>query len=235
MPSQIEKKYPNLWLNENDEGGKNQYEQQLMDEYLKRFGKNVKFSFSKILNVDFGKKVFDSFHQMLQNPLNVVIFNFVDMLSHARTDVDLIRELAQDEKSYRSVTASWFEHSLMFEMMKFLAEKKIPVCITTDHGTIKIDRPVKVVGEKNINTNLRYKVGRNMDYPAKDVFEIINPDKVFLPKENIAAHYIFATKNDFFAYPNNYNHYVNYYKNTFQHGGISMEEMLVPFVKLQPK
>lgn len=235
LPSEIEKKYPQLWLNENDEGGKNQYEQALLGEYLKRFGKNVKFSYSKILNPEFGKKVFDNFNQMLQNPLNVVIFNFVDMLSHARTEVDLIRELADDEKSYRSVTASWFENSLMLEMLKFLASKKIPVCITTDHGTIKINKPIKIIGEKNINSNLRYKVGRNMDYPAKDVFEIKNPEKAFLPKENITSQYIFATGNDFFAYPNNYNQYANYYRNTFQHGGISMEEMLVPFVFLTPR
>ena len=235
MPSEIEKKYPKLWLNENDEGGKNQYEQELFAEYLKRFGKNVKFSYSKILNLEFGKKVFDNFHQMMQNPLNVIIFNFVDMLSHARTEVDIIRELAQDEKSYRSVTASWFENSLMFEMLKFLAAKKIPVCITTDHGTIKINKPLKIVGEKNINSNLRYKVGRNIDYPAKDVFEIKNPEKAFLPKETMTSQYIFATGSDFFAYPNNYNYYANYYRNTFQHGGVSMEEMLVPFVRLIPR
>lgn len=235
LPSEIEKKYPGLWLNENDEGGKNQHEQELLAEYLKRHGKNVKFSFYKILNLEFGKKVFEAFHQLLNNPFNVIIFNFVDMLSHARTDVDLIRELAQDEKSYRSVTASWFENSLLFDMLKFLSAKKIPVFITTDHGAIKIDRPLKMVGDRNVNTNLRYKVGKNMDYPAKEVFEIKNPADAYLPKEGITSQFVFATRNDFFAYPNNYNYYVSYYKNTFQHGGISMEEMMVPCVKLLPK
>ena len=235
MPSEIQRKYPQYWLNENDEGGKNQFEQPLLEEYLKRFGKNPKLSFSKILNMDFGKKVLDSFHGMLHNPLNVVVFNFVDMLSHARTDVDLIRELANDEKSYRHVTATWFANSVMLEMVKFLAEKKVPIYLTTDHGTIKIERPVKIVGDRNTNSNLRYKVGRNLDCSSKEIFEVKSPEKIFLPKENLTSSFVFAMGNSFLAYPNNYSYYVNYYKDTFQHGGISLEEMMIPFIKLQPK
>lgn len=233
MPSVIAQKYPQLWLNESDDGSKNQYEEELLGEYLKRYGKNIRYTYSKILNMDFGKKVFDTFNQKMNFPLNVIVFNFVDMLSHAGTDVGVVRELADDEKSYRSVTVSWFENSILMEMIKYLSDKKVLVFITTDHGTIKVNRPIKMIGEREVNTNLRYKVGRSsMDYPAKEVFEIKNPDEAFLPKESLTQRFIFATKNDFFAYRNNFNHFVNLYKNTFQHGGISMEEMMIPFVKL---
>ena len=236
MPSMIAKKYPQMWLNENDQGGKNQFEEQLLGEYLKRYGKNIKYSYAKVLNADFGKKVFDNFNQLMHNSLNVVVFNFVDMLSHAGTDVNVVRELADDEKSYRSITASWFQNSVLLDMLKYLSDKKLPVFITTDHGTIKVERALKMVGEREVNTNLRYKVGRSsMDYPAKEVFEIKNPDEAFLPKESLTQRFIFATKSDFFAYQNNFNQYVNLYRHTFQHGGISMEEMLTPFVKLLPK
>lgn len=235
LPSEIEKKYPNLWLNENDEGSKNQYENELLDTYLKRYGKKFKYSFSKILNVDFGKKLVDNFTHFYKNPFNVVVINFVDMLSHAKTDTDLIKELAKNEKSYRSVTNSWFENSVMMDMIKLLAEKKIPIYITADHGSILVNNPIKVIGDRQTNTNLRYKIGKHLNYDKREVFEITNPSDIYLPKFNLTDSFIFAGKNDFFAYPNNFNYYVGYYRDTLQHGGVSMEEMLIPFVKLNAK
>ena len=172
---------------------------------------------------------------MMGNDLNVIVYNFVDMLSHARTEMEIIRELADDEPAYRSLTLSWFEHSPLKDIFNFIAEKKADVIITTDHGSVKVSDPVKVLGDRNTNTNLRYKTGKALKYNRKDVYAVQNPDDIYLPKTNISSSYIFCKKNDFFAYPNNYNYYVNYYKNTFQHGGISMEEIMIPIITLKSK
>lgn len=235
MPSEIQKKYPQYWLNEDDEGLKNQFEEQLLGELLKRLGKNIKYNYTKILNVANGRKYVENLSNLLNNNLNVLVYNFVDMLSHARTEMEVIRELADDESAYRSITLSWFEHSPLFDLIKQLSALKIPVMITTDHGTVRVDTPVKIVGDKNTNTNLRYKQGRNLSYNSKEVFEIKNPTDYYLPKQNISSSYVFARNIDFFAYPNNYNYYVNYYKSTFQHGGLSIEEILIPFINLRAK
>jgi hypothetical protein len=147
----------------------------------------------------------------------------------------MIKELAQDESAYRSLTMSWFEHSPLLELLKVLSKEKVRVVITTDHGTIQVKEPRKVIGDKSTSTNLRYKMGRNLDYKAKEVFEITKPLDAKLPISSLTSKYIFALNDDFLAYPNNYNHYVKYYKNTFQHGGVSMEEMLVPSISLVPR
>jgi len=235
LPSEIEKKYPQLWLNEDEEGTKNQFEPDLINEYLRRFGFDIKTSYYKVLNMNFGKKLVDNLPNLMNNKLNVIVYNFVDMLSHARTEMDIIRELADDESAYRSLTLSWFEHSPLFDIIKFLGGKNVNVVITTDHGSIKVNNPIKVKGDKTTNTNLRFKIGKMLDYNQKDVFEIKNPQDAYLPKLNVSSSYIFTRSNDFFAYPNNYNYYVSYYLNTFQHGGISMEEILIPIITLKNK
>lgn len=235
LPSEIEKKYPKYWINEDDEGTKNQYEGELLGENLKRFGKDIKYSYNKVLNLTAGKKLLESLPNLAGNKLNIIVYNFVDMLSHARTEMEVIQELAEDEAAYRSLTVSWFEHSPLFEMFRYLAEKKVQVLLTTDHGSVRVQDPVKVIGDRNTNTNLRYKTGRSLDYDKREVFEVLNPSEAFLPKINISSSYIFCRSSDFFAYPNNYNYYVKYYRNTFQHGGISLEEVLIPFISLTAK
>ena len=235
MPSEIEKLYPNLWINDEDDGGKNLHEEELLISQLKRWGKDIKISYNKITNLNAGKKLQDAIPNLLGNKLNVIVYNFVDMLSHARTEMEVIRELANDESAYRSITLSWFLHSPLYSIIQHLAEKKIKIMLCTDHGTIKVSEPSKLVGDKNVNTNLRYKTGKSMDYNKKDVFEIRNPMDAYLPRQHVSSSYVFAKGDLFFAYPNNYNHYVNYYRNTFQHGGISLEEMLIPCVILDPK
>jgi len=235
MPSEIAKKYPQYWIDEHEEGTKNQFEAELLETQLKRLGKDYKTSYNKILTLSKGRKLADNMHQLMNNDLNVIVYNFVDMLSHARTEMEVIRELASDEKAYRSLTNSWFNNSPLFDMLRFIAEKGGNVVITTDHGSVRVKKPVKIVGDRNTNTNLRYKFGRNLDYKKKEVFEVRNPDDIFLPKINVSTSYVFSKEADFFAYPNNYNYYANYYRDTFQHGGISMEEVLIPIVSLSAK
>lgn len=235
MPLEIRKHYPNYWVDENEEGSKNQFEEELLREQLKRYGKHIKLSYTKVLNHESGKKLFENISNIMDNDLNVLVYNFVDMLSHARTEMEIIRELADDESAYRSLMSSWFEHSSLYDIIKYLADKNVSMVITTDHGSIRVNDPVKILGDKNVNTNLRYKFGKSLAYNAKEVFEMINPEEYFLPKMNVSTRWVFSKGNQFFAYPNNYNYYVKYYTNTFQHGGISLEESLIPIITLSSK
>lgn len=235
MPSEIEKKFPQYWRYEEDEGSKNQFEKELLEQQLKRLSKQCKWSYHKITNLEAGKKLNEQFNQIKDNDVNFVVYNFVDMLSHARTEMEMIRELASDEAAYRSLTKSWFEHSPLHELILKFREIGAHLTITTDHGTVKVNKPIKIVGERSTNSNLRYKVGRGLSYNAKEVFVVNKPTEAFLPQIKLSNEYVFAREADFFVYPNNYNHFVNYYGNTFQHGGISMEEMLIPYIELKPK
>jgi DNA-binding response OmpR family regulator len=235
MPDEIAKRYPNLWVGDDEEEGKNLHESDFMDIQLQKAMIKEKYSYHKILNLQQGKDLVAKLPNLQNNKLNCIVYNFVDMLSHARTDVQMVRELAPDESAYRSITRSWFEHSPLFDILRALSEKKVRLIITTDHGTIRVKRPFKIVGDRTTNTNLRYKHGKNLGFTEKDVFVVRKPERIFLPKTNVSTAYVFALNDYFFAYPNNYNYYVNYYKDTFQHGGISLEEVIIPFITLSPK
>ena len=235
MPVQISKMFPDLWVDEDEEEGKNLNESPLIQTILERYRKNYTFSYTKINDTAAGESLLSRFNSLSQYDLNVVVLNFVDMLSHARTESKMIRELAYSDAAYRGLTESWFKHSTTMELFRRIAEKGYKVVLTTDHGTIRVNNPVKVIGDKNVNTNLRYKVGKALNYNPKQVYEIKKPLAFGLPSPNISSTYIFATNRDFIAYPNNYNYYAQYYNNTFQYGGISMEEMLVPIVTLAAK
>lgn len=236
LPIDIEKHFPQQWKNDDEEGGKNLYEEEFIRGLLKRQRReDIKFSYTKILNNQAGQDLVNNIHNLLGNDLNVIVYNFVDMLSHARTEMEVLKELAGDETSYRSVTRSWFEHSPLHQALKRISDKKFNLILATDHGTVRVKTPAKVIGDKQTTTNLRYKHGRNLNYEPKDVLAFRDPKEAGLPVPTVNSSYIFAKEDMYLCYPNNYNYYVNYYRNTFQHGGVSLEEMIVPIIKMTNK
>ena len=236
LPMEIEKKFPQHWRNDDDEGGKNLSEEEFLRAQLRSLGKSdLKVSYTKVVNNNAGLDLVNNIHNLLGNDLNVIVYNFVDMLSHARTEMEVLKELAGDETSYRSITASWFEHSPLHQALKKIADRHIKLVLATDHGSVRVKTPIKVVGDKQTTTNLRYKHGRNLNYDPKEVLAFRDPKEGGLPSPTINSSYIFGGEDVFLCYPNNYNHYVNYYRNTFQHGGISLEEMIVPVVQMVSK
>jgi CheY-like chemotaxis protein len=234
MPLSISETMPDLWIPDDEEEGKNNYEEELLKRFISRKGINIKWSYNKINNNQDSKKINDRLKSLLENDLNVLVFNFVDILSHARTDIGVIRDMATDERAYRSLTRSWFIHSSLYELLKTLSLHRVRIIFSTDHGTIRVQNPVKIIGDRKTSANLRYKMGRSLDYDPSRVFEVKAPEKAWLPKGNISSRYIFAVNKDFLVYQNNYNHYAGYYKDTFQHGGISMQEILLPVAQLEP-
>ncbi len=235
MPLQIQQMFPNLWVEEEEEEGKNLHEEELIQTQLDRFRRKHSFSYHKINDSHAGEKLIEKLPSLMYNDFNACVLNFIDMLSHSKTDSKMMRELVQDEAAYRSLTLSWFKHSSTIDLFKALANYKVKIVLTTDHGTIRVNNAIKVIGDRNTNTNIRYKVGKNLNYNKKEVYDITQPAKANLPAPNVSSTYIFATSQDFFAYPNNYNHFVTFFKDTFQHGGISLEEMILPSVVMEPK
>ena len=235
MPDKIARLFPGLWVDEDEDEGKNLNEGPLIGTQIDRYRRHDTYSYHKVNDSAAAEKFMQKFRQIEKNDLNVVVFNFIDMLSHARTESRMVRELANNESAYRSITLSWFRHSVISDLFRQLAQAKCRVVVTTDHGSIRVAKPVKIVGDRNTNTNLRYKLGKNLGYSDKELFTIKEPAKAQLPAPNLSTSYVFATGNSFFAYPNNYNYYVAYYKDTFQHGGISMEEMIIPIITMTGK
>jgi len=236
LPVEIEKQFHEQWKNDDEEGGKNLYEEEFFRTQLKRLkSENIRFSYTKVLNHQAGQDLVNNIHNLLNNDINVIVYNFVDMLSHARTEMEVLKELASDETSYRSITASWFEHSPLNQALKKIADKKVNLILSTDHGSVRVKTACRVIGDKQTTTNLRYKHGRNLNYEAKDVLAFRDPREAGLPVPTVNSSFIFARGDCFLCYPNNYNYYANYYRNTFQHGGVSLEEMIVPVIKMSSK
>jgi len=234
-PLDMEKKYPHWWKNDTDEGGKNLFEAEFLGAQLKRLGLDLVWEYHKISSLKQGKTLSQNYKSQKKNDLTVIVYNFVDMLSHSKTEMEVIKELASNDKAYRSLTQSWFRNSPLLEIIQQAQSMGQKLIITTDHGTINVKQASKVVGDKETSLNLRYKTGRSLTYEKKDVYEATKPSAVHLPSINMSSSFIFAKNDLFFAYPNNYNQYVNYYRNTYQHGGVSLEEIIIPFVVLEPR
>lgn len=236
LPRDIEKAYPDKWVNDADEGGKNLYEGDFLRDQIKRLvRREMKVDYIKVTNVQAARNMSDAIINYLNNDFTTIVYNFIDMLSHARTEMEVLKELAPDETAYRSLTLSWFKNSPLYSALSQLAERDVQVFITTDHGTIRVQQPSKVIGDRDTSTNLRYKVGRNLNYDDRDVLAFRDPHKVGLPRPNMSSTFIFAKEDYFFLYPNNYNYHNKMYRDTFQHGGISLEEVICPVIKLSPR
>ena len=234
MPLQIQEMFPDLWVEEGDEESKNLHEKELVQTLFERYRRRESFNYWKVNESDFCERVIGQLKGS-QAPLNIVVLNFIDMLSHSRTESKMMRELANDEAAYRSLTLSWFKHSPTYTLFRRAAELGFTLVLTTDHGTTRVKNAVQIIADKNTNTNIRYKVGKALNCSSKNVFSIEQPKRVGLPCPNVSSSYAFCTGSDFFAYPNQFNYYAQYYRNTFQHGGISLEEMIIPLVTLVPK
>lgn len=237
-PSDVEIRFPDLWKkSEDDEHSRNRYERQFLEKLLERRKISLKPEpkYVKILDAEFGRSIEKNINSYAQTKLTSIVVNFVDMLAHGRSDSTLLKEIAPDESAYRSLTNSWFVHSSLFGMLRTLSKNKnVTVLLTTDHGSIRCLRGSKVLGDREASTNLRYKYGRNLKSEQKAAIFVKNPLEFKLPMRGVAINYIIAKEDYYFVYPTDYHKYLNQYRDSFQHGGVSMEEMILPVVRLEP-
>ena len=239
FPSEIEKYYPQLWQSgDDDENSMNKYEKELLQLLLDR--KKIKLrnelQYIKIIDPEVGKNFENNILSYKNTHFTAVVVNFLDMIAHGRSDSDILKEIAPDESAYRSLTNSWFIHSSLFSTFKSIAKMdNVRIVVTTDHGSIRSLRGAKVLGDREASTNLRFKYGRNLKVDDKHALFIRNSEEYKLPKRGVTINYIIAKEDYYFVYPTDYHKYLTYYKDTFQHGGISMEEMILPVITMEPK
>jgi len=238
FPSEIEERHPELWKQgDDDDRSLNRFEHQLLDLKLKDLGIDLRpaSKYVKIIDIKEARNTVNKIASYSNIPLLAIVVNFVDILAHSRSESEVLREITPDESAYRSLTKSWFEHSYIFQIIKELARRNNTVIITTDHGSIRGMRGAKVKGDRETSKNLRYKFGRNVKADPKQAIIVKDPAVYKLPSRGINSNYLIAKEDYYFVYPTNYHYYLNHYRDSLQHGGVSMEEMILPVVTLEPK
>ena len=236
LPSDLAERYPRIWAQgEDDEHSRNRNEEQFLNDQLERRHIKARVRYDKLIGSKDGREFLNSVHDLLQSDLSAVVVNFVDILAHSRSDSAVLKEIAPDERAYRALTKTWFEHSWLFQAFQQLAETDCTIVITTDHGAIRSLHPTKVVGDRETSTALRYKYGKNLKCDSRHAVFVRHPEEFGLPSDHRNTNFIIAKEDYYFVYPTNYNQYVHKYRDTMQHGGISLDEMILPVITMRPR
>ena len=236
FPAEIADKYGDMWQKaQEDERSLNRHEHRFMSDQLADMGINVKTHYTKVLDPAEGQDLNRRIGGLRKTPMVAVVYNFLDMLVHGRSHSNLLREIAPDEPGFRSLVHSWFEHSTLFEGLKKIAETGAAVVLTTDHGAVRSGRATMVHGDRQTSANLRYKHGKNLRCDPKDALLLKDPSSFGLPSTGLGSNFLIAREDFYFVYPTNFNEYQRQYKDSFQHGGISLEEMVLPVAVMEPK
>lgn len=236
LPRDLAQRYPKLWADgEDDEHSRNRNEEEFLQDLLRRKHRNVRLRYDKLIGSQDGRDFADNTRSLLDHDLSAVVVNFVDILAHSRSDSAVLKEIAPDERAYRALTRTWFEHSWLYQAFQDLAREDCTIVITTDHGAIRSLHATKVLGDRETSTALRYKYGRNIKCDKRHAIFVRDPEAYGLPRGHLNTNYIIAKEDYYFVYPTNYSHYLNRYRDTMQHGGASLEEMILPVLTLRPK
>ncbi|MDH4223675.1 MAG: PglZ domain-containing protein, partial [candidate division Zixibacteria bacterium] len=238
FPGEISQLYPDLWkAGTLDDYSRNRYERQLLDILLKKLKLSFKTEpkYVKVLDAAEGDNLARKISSYKNSSLLSIVFNFLDILAHGRSESEILKEIAPDEGAFRSLMRSWFLHSSLFEILKYLSRQDCSILLTTDHGSVLGTRGSVAHGKKDTSTNLRYKYGDNLNCEQREAILIKDPKKYKLPTYTMSTTYIIAKEDYYFVYPSKQSEYERQYRNSFQHGGISLEEMILPIVTLRPK
>lgn len=236
LPREIAQRYPRIWeAGEDDEHSRNRNEEEFLSDLLERRHVDARLRYEKLVGTQDGREFAQQSADFTQYDLSAIVINFVDILAHSRSDSDVLKEIAPDERAYRALTRTWFEHSWLYQAFMDFSKMDATIVVTTDHGAVRSLHATKVIGDRETSTALRYKYGRNLKCDKRHAIFVKDPETYGLPRRGINTNYIIAKEDYYFVYPTNFHHYQNLYRDTMQHGGASLEEMILPVVTLRPR